>query len=78
MERITALIVAVGGLGAVVFSDWMARSGVDSGRRYFGRAIPDGSREHRFTLAAGRTIAVLVGGALLVSGTLGALGIIGG
>ncbi|MCY1136693.1 hypothetical protein OWR29_01690 [Actinoplanes sp. Pm04-4] len=75
MERIMYGVLAVAGVLAIFFNRRFGISGVESSRSFFGRDPRPGSREHRFTMAYGRAMAVLVGAAMVVFGALGVVGI---
>lgn len=75
MDRAVAVLIALAGLGAVVFNRRFGRSSVTSSREFFGRELREGSREYRFMVLYSRVIAVVVGSLMFLAGTLDLLGI---
>ncbi len=69
-------LLAVAGVVVIVANKQFAKSSARASRDYFGRDVRVGSREHAFMSGFSRVMAVLVGGVLVVTGLLGALGVI--
>lgn len=71
----SSALIALCGLGVIILNRRFARAGVVTSREFFGRKMPEGGREYRFSVLYSRVIVILVGTICLVGGTLGALGI---
>ncbi|MFB9236584.1 hypothetical protein ACFFWC_13655 [Plantactinospora siamensis] len=76
MNRVMAAMAVVVGILAMIQNKRFGDAGIETSRRFYRIDLPPGTRRRAFTIWYGRILAVVVGAAMVVLGTLGAVGVI--